>query len=178
MPPPPPPSAVVTEEDVQVEVVVEPVEPIEEVVEAAVAEDVPVVSESKWYYVEDPNTPYYWNIETNETTLEAPPEYDGKIYGADGQAETTATNSVSWQEEYDENGEVFYRNLANENEFTRERPEGGVVYVNTVDEEGNTSSWQEYYDESGQPYYFNAVTQESTYDKPVGTTILVVEYSL
>lgn len=180
-PPPPPPQAPATEEA--------------ESVEEPVAEE--PAAPSPWYYVcENEVTPYYWNTETNETTLEAPPEYTGQIFSASIYAVPASTSSATecteeyaaaedheqsqqqiyWLEHISaETGEVYYETTVDESSTTtHERPAGDVYIIQRDEETGIETHWLEQYDESSSYYYYTqCVTAEVVYERPEGTVMIV-----
>lgn len=109
---------------------------------------------SGWVYVfENEVTPYYWNVNTNETSFYAPKEYKGELYTSNGivypentnggentseASEVTAANDlgdesasnqqvVLWREvSNEETGEIYYVNTADESLVVIDRPLGDV----------------------------------------------------
>jgi hypothetical protein len=137
------------------------------------------ISESapgKWYYVcENEPNPYYWNIETNETSFEIPEGYDGAIYSTDAVGESATeeesfSSQIIWQEQVNEDGEYYYLNTS-DGSVSYVKPIG-QLYIAVVDEEGNEFNWQEINDGENL-YYYNVTTGESVYEPPAGTTLIV-----
>lgn len=146
--------------------------------------DVVGIERSPWYYVvEGEETPYFWNVLTNETTFDRPDNYiEGNVYKAPPDSTTvsaTTTNSdvstdaVLWQEETEDNGEISYLNLST-GVSRQDRPVGpAVVVVQT--EEGGEEDWQVMDASSGSVYYRNSHTGEERADRPLGGYVVIAE---
>lgn len=144
---------------------------------------------SPWtYVVENEAVPYYWNILTNETTLAAPPDYDGAIYSASAfnqlsmassAAETAnaaeAASLRSWYELETENGELIYQRISDG--FVQYEKPQGVSYISVVGEDGvSVEHWQVMFDETQQKvFYQNTSTNELLDDtaRPFGVVTVV-----
>jgi hypothetical protein len=129
-----------------------------------------------WVYVcHNEPTPYYWNMTTNETTFEAPAAWDGTIYGEDNTNNGGSSSSqIIWQEQINENGEVFYYNTSDGSQSSY-KPAGQTV-IAVLDDEGNETNWQEF-DENGSMCYMNSVTGEVISEKPQNGTVLILQNS-
>jgi len=149
---------------------------------------------SAWVYVsENEETPYYWNTETNETTLsiaETDLTDSEVVFGANvGTADAPADGEsvCEWWIEVasDVEGEVQYMNVTTQ-DIIDFRPDGNVVVV-VEDETGETVNWQEFlYNDAdvefdggmltaGMIYYQNALTNEITVERPAGSVMIVTE---
>lgn len=149
---------------------------------------------SAWMYVsENEETPYYWNTETNQTTLDVS-ETDLAADAADTSAAAAtedegagAEDVCEWWMEVasDVEGEVQYMNVTTQVVIDY-APDGHVVIV-VEDESGETMNWQELvYDDAdvsiegidltaGMLYYQNALTNEIMLERPVGALMIVTE---
>lgn len=151
-----------------------------QVAEEQEEEEVPAPAKSSWVYVcrDEPN-PYYWNMETNETSFEPPEAWDGTIYGeesssnaqeGEAEAEAGTTSQIIWQEQLNENGEYVYYNTVDES-YSTERPVGQVI-IAVIGEDGSEVNWQEYYQDE-EVAYMNLTTGEVVTYRPEGTTLIL-----
>lgn len=177
-PPPPPPPKTITNTDHDNNTSEEPVRQEN------------VKQPSPWtYVVENEAVPYYWNTITNETTLEAPADYDGAIYSAATFYQVPVTSAASetadaaeasslagsWYELETENGELIYQRISDG--FVQYNKPQGVTYISVVSEdELSVVHWQVMFDStSQQAYYKNTMTEEllPADARPVGVVTVV-----
>lgn len=103
-----------------------------------------VQSGCRWVqYFDSNNSPYYYNLDTNDTQWDVPPEYAGSFlrhFSHFTAAHPTTVPEASHTEE-----------VASTQNGTPEEGSGG---------------WVEYYNESGAPYYYNHITGVNQWDMP------------
>lgn len=169
---PPPPGAVPPPHNIT--------EELSTTTEATTVTSVPF--SSPWTYVfEGEEFPYYWNIETNETTFETPDGYTGAKYSAqewitttDGEETAFTITADMWQEVIiDGSSDTNYVNMVT-GATRSDRPHGTVYIISTPADSGleQEETWQEYLAEDGYTYYYNNNTGESVYDRPKGLSTI------
>ena len=137
-----------------------------------------VIGDWEEHWEEDANAYYYVNTETEETTWEAPPEFQtgegsdedtgGDDDGGDGPPDSLDGDDEEegggeWEEHYDDEREEHYYFHTGTQQTVWDKPEDFVEPVALAPLPAN---WIEIDDDDGQIYYFNEVSGETSWDRP------------